>query len=646
MIGRIASTFRRVMILPLAVGLLMLSDAQSIRSSPPIEPSEPVSSSSTAFINSGVSLPGVHLGGAVWGDFDNDRVPDVLVTGELSTTAKIARVYQQLGDHTFEPFADFPGVTNSAAAWGDFNNDGWLDLALTGEVSPTLRISRIYQNIHGTGFSDISAGLPGVSDGSVAWGDYDSDGWPDLLLAGDTGSGLITKIFHNNHDGTFTEAVTLPGIRHGMAVWGDCNNDGRPDIILTGESDSGPLTKVYRNDGNGVFTDVNAALPALKNSAAAWGDYDNDGNLDLLLTGTTADMKSIAKVFRNTGNCVFTEDTSANLTGSATWVTAAWGDYDNDGWPDILVSSDGFPTVYHNEHDGSFTLVGNAGLPSLVDGSAVWGDYNNDHNLDILLTGQNSTVGLLTGVYIYSLFNPDNPPAAPTGLSAMAHPSQVLLHWNAATDDNTPAAGLSYNLRVGTRPGLANILAPMSITSTGYRQVPALGNAYEALTVTLKGLPVGRYYWSVQAIDTAFVGSAFAGENSFFVPYERYLPTILKGAFFYYEGPWESEPNNTVDTANGPLRAGRDYFGYFDDARDFFSIYTSSPGDIHVDLLNVAPPGVQLQLFYQDTNNRVAYVPTAPYTVDYAGQPGWYYVFLFTPNFDTQHPYTLRVTYP
>ena len=109
----------------------------------------------------------------------------------------------------------------------------------------------------------------------------------------------------------------------------------------------------------------------------------------------------------------------------------------------------------------------------------------------------------------------------------------------------------------------------------------------------------------------------------------------------------EKEPNDDYQHANGPLLANQDYFGYPDDQKDYFSIYLSNPSEITIDLTNYTGQGGQLQLFYQTVNNLVAYDPTAPYHITYSGQPGWYYIYIYTASgFNTTTPYTLRVTYP
>jgi len=126
-----------------------------------------------------------------------------------------------------------------------------------------------------------------------------------------------------------------------------------------------------------------------------------------------------------------------------------------------------------------------------------------------------------------------------------------------------------------------------------------------------------------------------------------YLPLVLRNYVAYFEGPWEVEPNNTYLQANGSLRSGRDYYGYPNDQKDYFSIYLRTGGQIVIDLSNHTGQGVQLQLFYQTAGNLVAGDLDAPYHIEYTGPAGLYYIYIYTAgNYNSNTAYTLRVTYP
>jgi hypothetical protein len=152
-------------------------------------------------------------------------------------------------------------------------------------------------------FVEINAGLPGVNaSSSLSWGDYDNDGDLDLALSGQsTGqsySGFISRIYRNDN-GVFIDInAGLPGIDFGSLSWGDYDNDGDLDLVLSGSTGSSLISKIYRND-NGVFMDINAGLPGAgyngKYTSLSWGDYDNDGDLDIVLAGDNG-SGSISKI--------------------------------------------------------------------------------------------------------------------------------------------------------------------------------------------------------------------------------------------------------------------------------------------------------------------------------------------------------------
>jgi hypothetical protein len=158
----------------------------------------------------------------------------------------------------------------------------------------------------------------------------------------------------------------------------------------------------------------------------------------------------------------------------------------------------------------------------------AWGDYDNDGRLDLLITGAGKSQLWRNNMPVAS----NAPPAAPNGLFTAVSGNTASLNWNAPADDLTPAAGLNYNLRIGSAPGASDVLAPMALTD-GLRLLPALGNAQTG-TDAVMNLPFGRYYWSVQAVDSSFAGSPFAVEQQFTIAPRTFEPLLLGNGHFQF----------------------------------------------------------------------------------------------------------------
>ena len=271
--------------------------------------------------------------------------------------------------------------------------------------------------------------LPETMGPGVAFIDYENDGWPAIFLAngmdwpGHVQKHSTPKLYHSNHDGTFTDVTHKAGLdveMFGMGVAvGDYDNDGYDDLFVTAYGQS----HLFHNNGNGTFTDVTqkAGLMGTKefSTSAAWVDYDKDGHLDLVVGNyvqwtpetdlyCTLDGKSksyctpesykgtAVRLWHNKGNGTFEDVTQKAGLGEPTSKTlgVAALDYDNDGWPDLLFSNDTQPNkLYHNNGNGTFTekaVV--AGIAFSEDGVARAGmgvdaaDYDHSGYPSILIT--------------------------------------------------------------------------------------------------------------------------------------------------------------------------------------------------------------------------------------------------------------------
>jgi hypothetical protein len=352
-------------------------------------------------------LPPASSGSAVWGDYDNDGYWDFLLTGfsgldSGGVPVLIAQVWRNLGNGNFvNANAGLPGTDNDAAAWADFDNDGDLDILLTGH-SKSGAIAQIWRNDGPAGFVNINAGFTGVFYSSVAVADFDNDGRIDILTSGTTNgfiNGAVTQVWRNLGGNVFTNInAGLPGVSQGAVDWGDFDNDTRLDIMVTGYATAGAIAQIWRNMGDGTFAVTNPGLPGVSQGGVATGDFDNDGNLDVLLSGVDAGGAVVCEVWRNQGGGTFS-NFATDLPGVKAGALA-WADFNNDGRLDILLAgfdADNNPIgrLYQNhtplentvkpliadamrldDSDFQFRFNGKTGQPYLIWGSTNLGDWS------------------------------------------------------------------------------------------------------------------------------------------------------------------------------------------------------------------------------------------------------------------------------
>jgi hypothetical protein len=356
----------------------------------------------------GASLPSLNVSSVSWGDFDGDGdddlfvptaggalVPnDVLLWNGPAFYADVARRVGLLGplELTFQ----------QAAAWADHDDDGDLDLL----VASTETV-RLYQN-RGGSFTDISeaSGLLAVETGGagVAWGDLDRDGHLDFLVSRRNGP---NQFFHNQGDGTYLEVGVKAGLQgeegaHTQTALCDYDQDGDTDVLAVSLAGS----RLYRNDGGLSFVDVTeeAGIPAFRTGAAAWADFDRDGDFDLYLVGYQPGDPTWCRHLVNRGDGTFRDAGEASglsipaIPGRYP-AGASVADYDNDGDLDVYLTVTGWMNgdtpepnrLFRNNGVGKFVEVGAIeGVQSLRPTlSSAWADHDLDGDLDLFAVSSN-----------------------------------------------------------------------------------------------------------------------------------------------------------------------------------------------------------------------------------------------------------------
>lgn len=354
--------------------------------------STPAAQFEDATVSAGLINENGYCCAGAWGDYNNDGYIDLYIPIGAEA-AQINALYRNNGNGSFTPVGSEAGPITSdrhdsqGATSIDFDNDGYLDMFVNNCWLTPSRNDLYWSNGDGTFRAGDAGDLTRLSKvrSWTACADYDRDGWVDLYLAeGDSWSSPIaTRLYHATGTGTFESVDIGPTVNTANgACWGDYDNDGDPDLFVCNMTAPSLL---WRNDGGGQFTAVNNGLPSnAETTHAAWADYDRDGDLDVALSSFSG-----TRIYRNDGTNGFALVTT--LAGAI--ACPAWADYDNDGHVDLVAAigqnSPKKAVLCHNNGNGTFSQVNDV-FTSAADywmGSS-WGDFDNDGFMDVFFAHQ------------------------------------------------------------------------------------------------------------------------------------------------------------------------------------------------------------------------------------------------------------------
>jgi hypothetical protein len=339
--------------------------------------------------------------GSSWGDINNDNYLDLFVPHAYDDRSNL--LFINNGDGSFTQVTDGPVVsdisTSSGCSFGDFDNDGHLDLFVQNWNGLH---SHLYMNNGDGTFTKITSGDI-VNDGGWSFNssvaDYDNDGNLDIFVDNGAFTYFVEDnfLYNGNGDGTFTKITSgdiVNDDEHSLSSsWCDYDNDGDTDLFV---ANSDPFNGIpinnflYQNNGDGTFTKLTEGVVVNDNSIStggSWGDYDNDGDFDLFVANWYEEDNHL---YQNDGDGTFTQITSGDIVNDGGYsVSGAWGDYDNDGDLDLYVTNDWNQNnfLYSNNGDDTFTrmtegiIVNDGGRSN----GATWTDYDNDGHLDLFV---------------------------------------------------------------------------------------------------------------------------------------------------------------------------------------------------------------------------------------------------------------------
>jgi len=523
-------------------------------------------------VSSTQSLPGVVYGSSKWADINEDGNLDLAITGQLYTGASVTKLFMN-DNGLLTPVSPAPSIQSvygGHISFADYNNDGHLDLTLSGlqiyNFSPnpatlfyvwedgTYKADKDNQIVDPyTGAIESQGVVPWLSGGSNNhdWGDYDNDGDLDLVVGGGDYDGLNHLDIFTNNNGTLTLDTSqseLVPIYPCLTNWNDIDRDGHMDLVTVGggildpssPSDTTLFTQAYINNGSGKMirsADHYLDLGVTAGSIAL-GDYNSDGYDDIALAGkNNTNDEIITLIIRNDNGEGFVEH---QVLQGIFFGEVDWGDYDNDGDLDLIASGLTDPdseiagdfgsdpvTMVYEQNSGYFSSDTTLStLDSTGISSTMWGDYDLDGDLDLFLTGRLQNRDFVAKVYdnLESINNANNVPGKIMVISNTVHQDSVRLSWGAPIDPgnapdplvgNTPGSGLRYLLQMGGDLNYDLSANTHSIISGNYG-VGHIGSI-PGTDRTIIDIPEGRYQWRVRAMDHSRAHSAWSDWDYFYI---------------------------------------------------------------------------------------------------------------------------------
>jgi hypothetical protein len=508
-------------------------------------------------VTSTQSLPGVYFSAGGWADYNEDNYLDLALTGVTFSGSSITNIFENSDGLLSQDLnQDIEAAFGGHLSWVDYNNDGHLDLSLSGFQIINFfpyRVTKLYRYQDGIYIPDTDSDIyadvnyDGIPDNWVTggvnghhWGDYDNDGDLDFLQGGfDNYNMRHLDIFYNDNGilRLDTNQTDLVPIYPAIVQWVDVNRDGYLDIVSIGADETQTLgMRVFLNNNSYVLTSGiiwNSNIYGVTAGAIAFADYNSDGYDDFALTGLNSSQELITYIVRNSIN----QFTVEYILQGVYYGKPAWGDYDADGDLDLLVAgqsstvgqlgSEPKTILYYQQDDGSFAIDQTLSIDSVGISFTQWGDYDQDGDLDLFLAGFKANQDVVAQVYdnLEGLENANKAPNAPYLLDdSNINDNKVRLTWSAPVDPNnpnggaTPEEGLRYQIQVGLdASGYEHNI------STGHYGVGEIGT-FNRTEKTIRNIPEGNYGWRVRAIDHGYATSNWSNRYYFYI--DVTAPTI------------------------------------------------------------------------------------------------------------------------
>lgn len=437
----------------------------------------------------------------------------------------------------------------------DLNNDNFEDIIILEGGGPLQGRVLLILN-KGTSFEFPEVNVYPLST-DLRLFDIDNDGDKDMMISGintDYFSGNIHAgeaqvIFYENNNGIFTQRKDIEITDAiGKNSHYDFDNDGDIDIIMSGSDVNGNTNSyLLRNNGDWRFSEDQVNINGFCTGRTIAGDINSDGLSDVVTIGALCfNQNGEVQMYSQTGETTFSKQLFELPKYPKGEIKLA--DFDNNGSLDLLAATfdewrtNSLSELYLNTKPdfvkGNFNLI-----RMTFNVNLVLSDFTNDNSLDFVICGLHNNKNT-SSFYRNNSIIKNTAPAPPDSTWARVSLNSVILNWNEGADNETPANGLTYNIKIGTTRNGNEIITSNS-HNDGKRKIFDFGNAYQNNSWKIKNLTPGKYYWSVQTIDNSFTGSEFTQVDSFIVHNVFELQTTNLQEITYGNSRWADLDNDS-----------------------------------------------------------------------------------------------------
>ncbi len=420
-------------------------------------------------------------------------------------------IYENQGDQTFvlKPLS-LPKVADATFAFADLNRDNRLDMVVSGNDSVDVGITQVFFSLAD---SESQMLVDSLQASIMVCADFDNDGRRDLLLNGTKSDSLFAFVYQNT-DTTFIIQDTLDiALQEGVAMAYDWNNNDEIDLLLSGITEDGEAaTQLYENQTEFVFEPEGVFSNEIIGTALASGDYNHNGNSDILISGRNSFGQPVTRLYQYTNQAYELVDLNVPPVEGQ---FASLADYNHDGLADIgLAGTDSTGQLVSRWYFNQDSMLMEEAYDSLLlvsDFHHTMGDMDNDGNLDVLLVSK-----YLAADSLFLLWNQsetDNPgPDSPTNPRVRTIADETFLSWDASPDDTTNLAALTFDLYVRLENDTSFKISPEF--AGGFKQRADYGRSGYGTEHTVRDLPEGTFFWGVAGVDNSFqIGGSCEGSE-------------------------------------------------------------------------------------------------------------------------------------